>query len=99
MSLGQLKTLYCIAVMAIGTLLAFFGGIIGWLAAVLILTSALPAWRMVVGVIRSDTITAFEYRARLRAHSKERPATALQDPDHPGNQPEALIESHSTHRA
>lgn len=47
MSLARLKTLYCIAVMAVGTLLAFFGGVVGWLAAVLILSSALPAWRYV----------------------------------------------------
>lgn len=50
MSLARLKTLYCIAVMAVGTLLAFFGGVVGWLAAVLILSSALPAWRVVIGV-------------------------------------------------
>jgi len=37
MSLARLKSLYCIAVMAIGTLLAFFGDWIGWLAAVIIL--------------------------------------------------------------
>ena len=99
MPLARLKTLYCIAAMAIGTLLAVLGGFVGWLAAVLILASALPAWRAVVGIVRSDTITAFEYRAQLLVRSKERPAVMSQENDHLDNPPEAPKEPRSIHQA
>lgn len=44
MSLHRLKTLYCIAVIALGIILAVVGGIVGWIAAILILGGALPGW-------------------------------------------------------
>ena len=99
MSLARLKTLYCIAVMAAGIILAARAGFIGWLAAILILSCALPAWRMVVSAVRSNTITAFEYRAHLRARLKEPHATLPQASDHLDNPPEALKEPRSTHQA
>lgn len=46
--LERYKTLYCVIVMAAGVILAARAGFIGWLAAVLILSFALPAWRAVV---------------------------------------------------
>lgn len=47
MSLRRIKTLYCLAVIAIGVLLAALGGWVGWLAAVLVLGGALPGWKAV----------------------------------------------------
>lgn len=68
MPLGRIKALYCIAVMAIGILLAFFGGVVGWLAAVLVLSSALPAWKMVIenaedrGADRALSVVQYQIR-------------------------------------
>jgi membrane associated rhomboid family serine protease len=47
MSLRRIKTLYCLAVIAIGVLLAALGGWVGWLAAVLVLSGALPMFRVI----------------------------------------------------
>ena len=44
MTLRRMKTLYCIAVMAIGILLTALGGLLGWIAAILLLSGALPGW-------------------------------------------------------
>lgn len=83
MSLVRLKTLYCIATMAISILLAFFGGWIGWLAAVLILASALPAWRMVIKAAGDtgarEALTVIQYQLRRRSKSDDEDAPASQD--------------------
>lgn len=47
MSLKRIKMLYCIAVIAIGVLLATTGGVLGWIAAVLVLSGALPMFRVI----------------------------------------------------
>lgn len=47
MSFRRIKTLYCLAVIAIGVLLAALGGWIGWIAAVLVLGGALPMFRVI----------------------------------------------------
>ncbi len=46
MSLRRVKTLYCIAVMAIGILLASTGDLAYWLASVIVLGGALPLYRV-----------------------------------------------------
>ena len=51
--LERYKTLYCVIVMAAGVILAARAGFIGWLAAVLILSFALPAWRAVTEVAKN----------------------------------------------
>ena len=47
MSLRRITTLYCIAVIAIGVLLATLGGFVGWLAAMLVMGGALPLYRLI----------------------------------------------------
>lgn len=54
--LERYKTLYCVAVMAAGVILAARAGFIGWLAAVLILAFALPAWRAVTRSAASQAL-------------------------------------------
>lgn len=84
MSLARLKTLYCIAVMAVGTLLAFFGGVVGWLAAVIILSSALPAWRAVISIAGDtgahEALTVFQHQLQDRRSTRDdEAAPASQD--------------------
>lgn len=99
MSLRRIKTLYCLAVIAIGVLLAALGGWVGWLAAVLVLSGALPGWIMGVRAIRLNTITVFEYRAQTRARSEAPLSTSSLENDRPDNLPEVLKEPRSIHRA
>lgn len=59
MSLRKLKTLYCLSVMAVGVILTAIGGMLGWLVAVIILSSALPAWKLVVRSASESAIIGF----------------------------------------
>ena len=80
MPLARLKTLYCIAAMAIGTLLAVLGGFVGWLAAVLILASALPAWKMVIRSAAKSAIIGFNLNLLNEATRHTKPTDpALED--------------------
>lgn len=54
MSLHQLKTVYCLAVIAIGILLASHGGVVSWLASIALLAGALPMFNAVSGVAGDD---------------------------------------------
>lgn len=57
MSLRRIKTLYCLAVIAIGVLLAALGGWVGWLAAVLVLSGALPMFRVIGRAAAGSALT------------------------------------------
>jgi hypothetical protein len=47
MPLRRTKMLYCIIMIAIGVLLAANGSLIYWLTSVLVLSGALPGWRII----------------------------------------------------
>ena len=59
MSLRRIKTLYCLAVIAIGVLLAALGGWIGWVAAVLVLSGALPMYHSLIKAMARQNIAIF----------------------------------------
>lgn len=46
MSLRRMKTLYCIAVIAIAILLFATGSFVYWIASMVLLGGALPGWRI-----------------------------------------------------
>lgn len=55
MSLRRMKVLYCVVVIALGLILASQAGDIGQIAAVLLLASALPGWKL---AMRTAAISA-----------------------------------------
>ena len=65
MSLRRMKTLYCVAVIAVSIMLANVGSIVYWLAAVTVLAGALPVFRAI------QRIGAF--------HEKQRTLAAVTD--------------------
>lgn len=54
MSLRRAKTLYCITAIAIAVVLDCTGGVIGWAAAVIILSGALPLFQTVSQAIAEN---------------------------------------------
>jgi hypothetical protein len=58
MTLRRMKTLYCVAVMAIGILLAA-SGMIGWITAVILLSSALPSWKAATHAAAKSALIGF----------------------------------------
>jgi predicted Na+-dependent transporter len=67
----RVKTIYCIAVIAIAIILVSFGQLIGWLAAIVVLAGALPMFRVVTQTSADATLTAVEERRRARANRRE----------------------------
>lgn len=59
MSLRKVKTLYCIAVMAIAIVLAVLGHWVGWVTAVVLLSGALPGWRLATRTAASSALIGF----------------------------------------
>lgn len=57
MSLRKAKTLYCIIVMAVALILAGLAGWIGQLAAIIILASALPGWRLITRAAATNALS------------------------------------------
>lgn len=43
----RIKTLYCVAVIAIAIVLSCTGGLIGWITSIVVLAGALPMFRVV----------------------------------------------------
>lgn len=43
----QVKTVYCVAVISVAVILASAAGLIGWVAAIIVLAGALPMFRAV----------------------------------------------------
>jgi hypothetical protein len=60
MTLRKVKILYCIAMIAIGVLLAADGGWVYWLASVTILSVALPAFRLIRRVVSDERLDEAE---------------------------------------
>lgn len=56
MSLRRAKTLYCIAVMAIGILLASTGELAYWIASVIVLGGALPLYRVMGHAVFDESL-------------------------------------------
>lgn len=50
MSLRRMKTLYCIAAMALAIILTWTGILLCWIAAVALLSGALPGWSIATRV-------------------------------------------------
>ncbi len=72
MSLRRIKLLYCITVVAIAVILASFGQLIGWIAAVVVLAGALPmfgAVKRAAGDSAADeTLRIVEHHLTHRDH-------------------------------
>ncbi len=85
MPLSRLKTLYCIVAISIGSLLAFFGGWVGWFASVLILSCALPAWKMVIRSAAKSAIIGFRLSLANEATHHTKPIDQASE-DHSLNQ-------------
>jgi hypothetical protein len=43
----RVKTIYCLAVIAVAIVLSCTGGLVGWIAAIIVLAGALPMFRAV----------------------------------------------------
>lgn len=88
MSLGQIKAIYCIAVVLIVLVLVYAAGLIGLVAAVLILAGALPMFRAVSWAAESqgaDKAIA-DLRRRWHAHHAGVDEEAAVTPHRPANQ-------------
>lgn len=71
MSLRRIKTLYCVAVISVGILLASHGEIVSWAASVIVLGGALPMFRAVSGAMKTATLHDVEQQARIIADQTE----------------------------
>jgi hypothetical protein len=56
MTLHRIKNLYCITAIAIGLLLASAGGVVCYVAAIVVLAGALPMFRAVSGATKRQTL-------------------------------------------
>lgn len=71
MSLRRIKTLYCVAVISIGVLLASHGEVVSWAASVIVLSGALPMFNAVSGAMKTATLHDVEQQAQIIADQTE----------------------------
>ena len=69
MSLGQVKTIYCSSVVAVAILLTYAGGLICWLAAIILLLGSLPLFKIIQSTSEQRGVS--DYR-RLRQSTARR---------------------------
>lgn len=65
MSLRRIKTLYCVAVISIALILACTGGLIGWVASIVLLGGALPMFRAMWNAGTQEALDKSERTADL----------------------------------
>lgn len=85
MSLARIKTLYCVAVIAIAIVLDCTGEIVGWATAVVMLAGALPVFHLVI----SATLNAVEDRSCAHANRAKTHEGELRGHDRRDTLPEA----------
>lgn len=73
MSLRKAKALYCVVIISIAVLLYAAGGIVYWIASVVLLGSALPVFRLVTRVVSDERFD--EAESILLAEQQRRRAT------------------------
>lgn len=88
MSLRKAKVLYFVWIGSIAVILMSTGGVLGIVAAILMLIGALPMFQAIGQAFSGKMLTAFEYR--VRDHLATRLAKKQLRSDHSDNQPEAL---------
>lgn len=76
MSLRRVKTIYCASAITIALVLDCTGGMIGWIAAVVLLAGALPLFRLVIWASADATLNDVE---RRRANRRETSADETKD--------------------
>lgn len=81
MSLRRIKTLYCIAVIAIALILVDAAGVLGWVTAVVVLAGALPMFRAIQWHERRRTLTRLAERAGLSLGHEDNLQFAVSDRD------------------
>lgn len=68
MSLRRIKTLYCVAVISIGILLASHGEVVSWAASIIVLGGALPMFGAIRCAMANWFIDrSYEHRRAYRA--------------------------------